>query len=330
MTIRIPFTTTTAIVAVVAMLVVAIGAGGLAAVVARPSPTPSPSAAPVATATAQADTGPLVFEQPLSAGCASRDAVWVFSDGGGIGRFDGTRWELIDDTLRTLVSAACTATVVYAVGPSGRIVTVDDRSKTIRADDIGLFDAYGIGLLPDGALVAGSGGNVYRQSSAGWQPYADGIPEDLFSVVGFSGSSAWAVGSQGASYRLDSAGWRPFPTGTSETLRTIAGGSPTDAVAAGDRGVLLRFDGHWVALASGVDSELRASARAGSVTYVVGDNGVAIAVDGAKVTRVDLGTTCTLRGVFTRANEVWFVGSEGTHAGVWRQSGGAIAKWGTC
>ena len=79
------------------MVVIAIGAGAAVGVVTRPAPSVEPSATPVPTATPVPDTGPLVFKQPLAAGCASEDAVWVVSDGGGIGRFDRLvqRWELI-------------------------------------------------------------------------------------------------------------------------------------------------------------------------------------------------------------------------------------------
>lgn len=335
MTIRIPFSTTTAIVAVVVMLVVAIGLGALAAGVARPAPSATPAVTPgLATATPLVDTAALVFEQPLSSGCASRDAIWVVSDGGGIGRFDGQKWQLVDDTLRSVLAMACNADSAIAVGPAGTVVIVDDRAKTIRGATVGFNDLYGISLLPDGALVVGSGGTVQRQSFGGWQPYADGIPEDLFGVVGFTGSSAWTVGSAGASYRLDASGWRPFPTGTDVTLRTVSGISPTDAIAAGDGGALLRFDGRWKPLDSGVDFALHASARAANLTYVVGDHGTVLLIDGANISHVDLGTTCAIRGVFTRSNEVWFVGSEGTRAGVWRRTGAApsdtITRWGTC
>src|SRR5207245_10421866 len=107
------------------------------------------------------------------------------------------------------------------------------------------FDTYGISLIPDGAIIVGSGGSVQRQTFAGWQPFARGIEEDIFGIAAFGGSSAWAVGAGGVSYRLENAGWRPFDTGTTAALRTVAGASPTDAVAAGDGGVLLRFDGRW-------------------------------------------------------------------------------------
>ena len=315
------------------MVVIAIAAGAAVGVVTRPAPSVEPSATPVRTATPTPDTGPLVFKQPLTAGCATDDAVWVVSDGGGIGRFDRLlqRWELIDSTLRSLVAVACGHDTVLAVGAFGHVVTIDDVAKTIRGDDIGLFDAYAISLLPDGALVVGSHGSVQRQTAAGWDPYAQGIEEDLYGVVGFAGSSAWTVGAGGVTYRLESAGWRQFVTGTTASLRTIAAASPAEAIAAGDDGVLLRFDGNWRPLESGVKQELRASARVGPITYVVGDSGTALAVEGNTVRPIaKITTTCALRGVFARGNEVWFVGSEGTLAGVWRQTPDRIDRWGTC
>jgi hypothetical protein len=315
------------------MLVLAVGAGAAFGVVTRaaPSPTPAPTAAPAPTP--EPDTGPLVFKQPLSAGCATSDAVWVVSDGGGIGRFDRQlqHWELIDPTLRSLVAAACGADDVTAVGSFGRVVSIDDLGKTIRADDIGSFNANALSLMPDGALVVGSDGTVLRQTAAGWSDYAKGIAEDLYGVVGFSSGSAWAVGAGGVSYRLEQAGWRQFDTGTTSSLRTVAAASPTEAIAAGDDGVILRFDGKWHALESGVQQELRASVRVGAQTYVVGDGGTALIVEGNAVRPVaNLGTTCSLRSVFARGNEVWFVGYQGTLAGVLRKSGDRIDRWGTC
>jgi len=306
------------------MVVIAIGAGAAIGVVTRPAPSVEPSATPVPTVTAVPDTGPLVFKQPLTAGCATDDAVWVVSDGGGIGRFDRQlgRWQLVDSTLRSLVAAACGPDTVMAVGAFGRVVSIDELAKSIRADDIGLFNAYAVWLLPDGALVVGSDGSVQRQSSGGW---------DLYGVVAFAGSSAWTVGAAGATYRLESAGWKQFATGTTASLRTIAAASPTEAIAAGDDGVLLRFDGNWRPLESGTTHELRASARVGPITYVVGDGGTALAVEGNAVRPIaNITTTCALRSVFVHGNEVWFVGSEGTLAGVWRQTPDRTDRWGTC
>ncbi len=319
------------------MVVIAISAGAAVGVVTRPAPPAEPSATPAPTPTPEPDTGPLVFKQPLTAGCATDDAVWVVSDGGGIGRFDRVlgQWQLVDSTLRSLVAAACSPDTVTAVGAFGRVVFVDDLAKTIHADDIGLFNAYAVSLLPDGALVVGSDGSVQRQSSVGWDKFAEGIDEDLYGVVGFAGGSAWMVGAGGVTYRLEKVdgnfGWKPYETGTTGSLRTIAATSPTEAIAAGDDGVILRFDGNWRALESGVKNELRASARVGPITYVVGDGGTALAVEGNTVRAIaNISTTCSLRGVFAHGNEVWFVGSEGTLAGVWRQSGDKTDHWGTC
>jgi hypothetical protein len=319
------------------MVVIAVGAGAAVGVVTRQAPPAEPSATPAPTPTPEPDTGPLVFKQPLTAGCATDDAVWVVSDGGGIGRFDRLlgRWQLVDSTLRSLVAAACSPDTVTAVGAFGRVVFVDDLAKTIHADDIGLFNAYAISLLPDGALVVGSDGSVQRQSSVGWDRFAEGIDEDLYGVVGFAGGSAWMVGAGGVTYRLEKVdgnfGWKSYETGTTGSLRTIAATSPTEAIAAGDDGVILRFDGNWRALESGVKNELRASARVGPITYVVGDGGTALAIEGNTVRPIaNIVTTCALRGVFAHGNEVWFVGSEGTLAGVWRQSGDRTEHWGTC
>jgi hypothetical protein len=320
------------------MLVVAVGAGAAVGMFTRPTPTPPPpSPTPLPTVTPEPDTAPLVFKQPLVAGCATQDAVWVVSDGGGIGRFDRKRqrWELIDPTLRSLVAAACGPDEVLAVGPFGRLVSIDDLAKTIRADDLGLFNAYAVSVVPDGALVVGSDGTVQRQTAAGWIQYAKGIDEDLYGVVGFAGGSAWAVGAGGVTYRLEdvgtNVGWKPYETGTASSLRTVSAASPTEAIAAGDDGVLLRFDGRWRPLESGVPHELRASVRVGPITYVVGDRGTALAVEGNAVRPVpNITTTCAIRGVFVRDNEVWFVGSDGTLAGVWRQSGDRTDRWGTC
>src|SRR5439155_1596698 len=118
-----------AIIAAAVMLVVPVGAGAAVGVIARPTPSPTPPPSLLPTASPEPDTGPLVFQQPLSAGCATDEAVYVVSNGGGIGRFDGQRWQLIDSTLRSLVAAVCASDTVIAVGPAGRILTVDDRAK---------------------------------------------------------------------------------------------------------------------------------------------------------------------------------------------------------
>ncbi|MDP9319811.1 MAG: hypothetical protein M3P16_01790, partial [Chloroflexota bacterium] len=114
---------TYASVAALVLVVAAIGVGVGAARLARPTPSPSPTPTPVvrASPTEPPDTGPFVFTQPLSAGCVAGDAVYVVSDGGGIGRFASDHWQLIDPIARSLVAVTCAGDRVIAVGGGGRV-----------------------------------------------------------------------------------------------------------------------------------------------------------------------------------------------------------------
>lgn len=328
-----------AIAASVALVIVAIlaasGAARLTSGTATPSPTVVPATAAASASAEPPATGPFVFTQPLSAGCAAGDAVYVVSDGGGIGRFAFDIWQLIDPIARSLVAATCQGDVLTAVGGGGRVVTIDDRDQTIRSDSVLPEDFLGLAPLADGVLAVGRSGTVQRQGSGGWGPYAAGIDADLFAVAAFGPTSAWTVGAGGVSYRLEPAGWRPVETGVTSTLRSLSAISVDDAVAAGDDGVILIWSGRWKPLADAPKVTYRALLRAGPVTYAAGDDGTLIAFQSAPFTRsdlhrVDLGTTCTLRSLFRRGDEVWVVGSDGGHAAVWRISGGAVFRWGQC
>ena len=171
------------------------------------------------------DTGPLVFTQPLSAGCAAGDSVYVVSDGGGIGRFAFDRWQLIDPIARSLSAALCRGDQLTAVGGGGRVITIDDLQQTIRSDAVQVEDFLGLSPLADGMLVVGRAGTVERQNAGGWGLYASGIDEDLYAVAAFSPTSAWAVGDGGVTYRLEPAGSsssmaRKTPSGVSSTSNT--------------------------------------------------------------------------------------------------------------
>ena len=312
------------------LIVGAIAVGLLAARMGPPAAAPRATADAVPLPSPPPDTGPLVFRQPFAAGCATADAVWVVADGGGIGRFDGERWHLIDPTLRSLAAAACRTDVMVAVGPAGRIVTIDDVARTVRVDTATIEDLLSVAVFGAGAMAVGSRGTVMIEGPDGWSVYARGIEEDLLAVAAFGRLEAWAVGAGGSAYRLEEAGWRPVATGVTEVLRAIVGSAIGDVVAAGDGGTLLRYDGSWKSVPSGVTVTLRAAARVGGVTYVAGDRGTVLALEGATVRRADLPTTCTVRAAFARGADVWFVGSEGTRGGVWRRTGDRLVQWGEC
>lgn len=320
-----------------ALLVLVAAVGGLVAggLVAPPKAPPSPTLAraPIATPVRTSALGDeQLFRQPLSAGCATTEAVWVVSEGGGIGRFDGERWSLVDPTLRSLSAAVCVRDVMLAVGGAGRVLTASDTERTVRVDTVQLDDLNAVSALPDGVIAVGSRGSVLRQVPAGWGEYAVGLTEDLYGVVAFSATSAWAVGAGGATYRLEPRGWLPVPSSVTTTLRAVAGTSADSVIAVGDAGTVLVWQERWRKIEVGTPADLRAVARAGGVSWVGGDGGTVLRIASAapEAAVFDLRTTCAIRGVFLRGPEVWFVGSDGSSAGVWRVAGERIDRWGSC
>ena len=327
---------TYAVIAVFVLIAVAVFGGIGVSRLTRPAPTPSPSPRPfvIQSAAPTLDTGPFVFTQKLSAGCAAGDGVYVVSDGGGIGRFAADRWQLIDATARSLVAMTCVGERAIAVGGGGRVITMDDREQTIRSDAVQLDDFLGVAPLEDGVLVVGRAGTVQRQGAGGWGLYAAGIDEDLYAVVAFGPTSAWAVGAGGVTYRLEDAGWRPVATGVTVTLRAVAARAVDDAVVAGDDGALLFWRGGWTPIPA-PKVTYRAALRAGDVTYVAGDGGMLLRFTTAgpaapAPVAVPLGTTCTIRGLFARGSEVWVIASDGGRAAVWRLGPNGTFHWGEC
>ena len=328
-----------AIVASIVLVALAVAGGVGASRLARPAPSPSPSfvrSGPAVPApTEPPSTGPLVFTQTLSAGCVARDAVYVVSDGGGIGRYANDTWQLIDPIARSLVAATCLGDRVVAVGGGGRVITIDDREQTIRSDAIQLDDLLGVSPLGDGVLVVGRAGSVQRQGGGSWGIYAGGIDEDLYGVAAFGPTSAWAVGAGGVTYRLEPSGWRPVPSGVTATLRAVAARAVDDAVVVGDAGTVLFWRDGWKRVPAPADLTFRAALVIGAVTYVAGDRGQLFRVtsggpDARGLEAIPLDTTCTLRGLFSRGTELWVIGSDGGQAAVWRIGPTGTFRWGQC
>jgi hypothetical protein len=330
----------------VLLVVAAIGGGLAVGTIARPTPSPRPTPTPrIATPTPQPTTDPAVFRQTLSSGCATEQGLWVVSNGGGLVRYNGKDWIQVDGTLRTLTQTSCDAGTLYAVGPVGAVLILDDRARQIQSFDVTLEDLRGIAAMPDGAMAVGTHGAVMLLSGGTWQPYALGLEEDMNAVVVFGLQSGWMVGSQGISYRLEVAGWRPVKTGVDVTLRGVAGPSAQTVVAVGDGGTILALSGlTWSKIDSGVEAALRSIAMVGSTAWIVGDDGVVLTVDGALVipgsqippkptlvNRINIGTTCSLTSVFQVDQDIWIIGSRGGVSAVWRLRDNKVAeRWGEC
>jgi len=330
----------------VLLVVAAIGGGLAVGTIARPTQTPRPTPTPtIATPTPQPTTDPAVFRQMLSSGCATEQGLWAVSNGGGLVRYNGKDWIQVDGTLRTLTQTSCDAGTLYAVGPVGAVLILDDRARQIQSFDVTLEDLRGVAAMPEGAMTVGTNGAVMLLSGGTWQPYALGLEEDLNAVVVFGLQSGWMVGTQGISYRLEVAGWRPVRTGVDVTLRGVAGPSAQTVVAVGDGGTILALSGlTWSKIDSGVVSSLRSIALVGTTAWIVGDDGVVLTVDGALtipggqipakptvVDRINIGTTCSLTSVFVVDNDIWIIGSRDGVSGIWRLRDGKVAeRWGAC
>lgn len=327
---------------VVLLVIFAAGIGIVAGTRARPTPTPRPTVTVIALASATppdpAEVQRRAFAQPLSSGCATDGAVWLFADGGAAIRFDGRVWTIPDATLRSLSAAACREGMGLAVGGGGSLLTVDEDRRQVRADRSGIEDLHAVALLPDGALAVGSRGTVLRQSALDWTSLDAGASEDLYGVavtpqrsVARGLAQAWVVGARGASYRLADSRWERISTGTDETLRAVVIQDEA-AIAVGDRGTALRFArGAWEPVRADTDADLRAVAVVGArAAWIVGDRGTVIEISGDRMRRVDVGTACTLRGVFAQGAAIWIVGSDGVRGGAWRITPTGTDRWGTC
>ena len=276
-----------------------------------PAPTPSPTPYDEAA----------LFREPVSGGCGTNGGVWVVTNGGGLLRYDGNRWAVVDNTLRSLTHVACSADTAYAVGLVGAFVVGDEVTKQIRAIDISTEDLFGVWPLPAGALIVGGRGAVIIYDNGDFQPYAQGIDEDLFDVAAFNVQSAWAVGDHGITYRLDARGWMPIGSGQVNALRAVAATTPANAVAVGEAGTIVSFtSGGWLSAKSGVDVTLR-DVIVDPGLWIAGDQGTLLTTSGVPATpfrKVDLGTTCDLISLFTRAGDIWVVGRNALGGGVWR------------
>lgn len=320
----------------VLLVAAAIGLGLSFGRIARPpAPTPirvSVTTSPAPSRTRVPDDPATLFRQPVSAGCATPESVWVVTNGGGLLRYDGTAWAQVDDTLRSLVAVTCTQSTAVAVGLVGALVITDEVARQIRSRDVTTADFSGISSFADGAMMVGPAGNVWLYYQDDTQPYAAGIDEDLHDVVAFGLTSAWAVGQEGITYRLDQRGWNPVGSGQTKTLLAVAATTPADAVAVGEGGVIVRYDGGWQVVKSGVDARLR-DVIVKPALWIAGDKGTLLTGTAGSLRTIDLHTQCDLVSVFARGSEIWVLGSAAAGGGgIWQLTldGNVAQHWGGC
>ena len=310
----------------VLLVIAAIAAGLAIGTIARPSPTPQPTpvrTVAVATPTPVPTTDPQVFRQTLTGACATQQGLWVVTNGGGLLRYDGQHWTQIDSTLRTLTAASCDEGTLYAVGPVGAMLIVDDRLRQITSFDVTLADLLGVAAMPEGAMAVGT--RRHRHVPVRWIVAGVRARPRRGSVRHRRLRPAVRVGRGFAAARaIDSkppAGVRCRPAST-VALRAVVGNGPAKRRRRRAMpGRILVFDGTWKPVESGVTTNLRAIARAGQREWIVGDAGTVLILDAAggdhtqpgagRSTKFDLGTTCDLRSVFVNGQDVWVIGSTG-------------------
>jgi hypothetical protein len=235
-----------------------LGGVGVSRLARPPVPSPSPTPTPFVriSPTEPPDTGPFVFTQPLSAGCAAGDAVYVVSDGGGIGRFVFDRWQLIDPTARSLSATLCRGDQLPVVADgSSRSTTASRQSDPTRSSSRTSSASPRRGWV----LVVGRMGTVERQDANGWGPYAAGIDEDLMRS---RPSAPRPLGGRRRRRHVPARVGRLAP-GVTATLRAIAARAVDDAVVVGDDATVLIWDGAWKSVAPPVHVGFHAAVRTG-------------------------------------------------------------------
>ena len=296
-------------------------------VAASPSPAPTPSPTPE-------EDDPQVFAQPLVAGCGLREEAYVVSHGGGIARFDGRHWRLIDDTLRDLRAVACMPELVLAVGDGGRLVRIDPVRREIRSDVIADADLYVVALLDGGtAYVAGDRQVVMRFANGRWERLGRGEEGTAWrAIFARQPNEVWFAGDHGALFFLDGQTFRDRSIAGGPDLVAI-GPSPTGPSVVGADGRVFTLEPTREVRPAGTVGGLRAYfSPDGSTLYLLLSDRVLVQRRSAERVPVDTGLTCPPRAMFASAENVFVLGRDDGRVGIARSRLGAAAwtKLGNC
>jgi hypothetical protein len=186
------------------------------------------------------------------------DGAIFLESGGGLARFDGTRWEQLDipswegDVDAQIVAPG--ASEVYYVG-RGRIARYDGRS--ITAYDGGTYrQISAVAAFGRTILVGGQGGTILRHDGASWSRETTGVDHWIRGLVALAADDIWAWaedrGREPIVLHWDGRVWARRDTGLTAAV-TALGGAPGHLYATGDFGIA-RFDGAvWAVVLSSAE-----------------------------------------------------------------------------
>ena len=170
---------------------------------------------------------------------------------GGILRFDGTNWTLVNsngvrDNFYAVHGTTANSNRVYIGGDNG-VYQLNGSSLT-PANATYPVSTFAVFVDVAGATwTAGQRGAVQRLTDGSWQTL--NFAPDLLDVWTSSATNSWAVGEYGVIYRWGGSTWTRSSAPSLATLYAVWAPSNTEAFAGGDNGTLLRWNGGvWSAM----------------------------------------------------------------------------------
>ena len=141
------------------------------------------------------------------------------------------------------------------------------------------------------------------------------LVEDVVSIRGFDGTTAFAVNQDGDVYRWNGSLWTLAARGASFGTQFLAvhGSSSSNVVAVGTGGVIVRFNGNsWTATVSGTARRLNGVFMESATNgFAVGANGTALRWNGTAWSITTTGSTQTLNSIWVSGASAFAVGDNG-------------------
>ncbi|MEQ1689857.1 MAG: Ig-like domain-containing protein [Gemmatimonas sp.] len=266
--------------------------------------------------TVQRQTVPFADDLNAVSGLPS-GIITAVGEFGGILRFDGLDWSLIDsngvlDDFYAVSGTDANGGRMYIGGQNG-VYQVDDITLTSSAADYPV-SVFGISIDPLGTTwTVGQRGSIQRITGATWTTM--NFAPDLLDVWTTSATNAWAVGEYGFIYRWDGATWTRQTTPSLANLYSVWAPSASDAFAGGDNGTMLRWNGtQWVPMSVPSTSRIFAIwGSSASNVFAVTDIGEILRFNGTlwslQTTSPGSATLLSVYGV--AANEAYATGTAG-------------------